>query len=98
MICNLIRSLEVISQHGSQRRVDFTEERHFRSPFRSCEMRVEGCEMALVCQGVVSQLRNHLRNGGLAAKFPLNFARLSSNGHNFFVSTPIHAPFEVLDF
>ena len=27
----------------------------FRSPFRSCEMR-GGCEMALVCQEVVSQL------------------------------------------
>ena len=31
-------------------------------------MRVEGCEMALMCQGVVSQLWNHLRNGGAAAK------------------------------
>ena len=31
-------------------------------------MSVEGCEMALVCQGVVSQLRNHLRNGGSAGK------------------------------
>ncbi|WKA08984.1 hypothetical protein VitviT2T_026663 [Vitis vinifera] len=96
MICNLIRSLEVISQHGLQLWVDFVEERHFRSPFRSCKMRLEGFEMALVCQGVVSQLR-HLRNGGSAVKFSLSFVRLSLNGHNFFVSTPIHAPFEALD-
>ena len=26
-------------------------------PFRSCEMGVRGCEIALVCQGVTSQLR-----------------------------------------
>ena len=31
------------------------------------------------------------------AKFSLSLVRLSSNGHNFFVSAPIHAPFEVLD-
>ena len=37
-------------------------------PFRSCEMSVRGCEMALVCQRVVSQLRNTLRNRALAAK------------------------------
>nr|CAN72228.1 hypothetical protein VITISV_013433 [Vitis vinifera] len=47
-----------------------------------------------MCQRVVSQLRNTLRNGGAAAKFPLNFACLSSNGHNFFVSTPNYVPFE----
>ena len=37
-------------------------------PFRSCEMSVQGFQMALVCQKVVSQLRNTLRNGALAAK------------------------------
>ena len=58
------RSKWSISQQG----VDFAVEGHFRSPFRSCEMRLEGCEIALVCQGVVSQLWNHLRNGGMAAK------------------------------
>ena len=53
------------------------------------------------------ELRNGTRvlKGGFAAmkhltKFSqlisLNFAQLSSNGHNFFVSTPIHVPFEVL--
>ena len=52
----------------SQQEADFTADGHFRSPFCNCEMRVEGCEMALVCQGVVLQLRNHLRNGGAAAK------------------------------
>ena len=40
----------------------------FRSPFRSCEMSVWGFEMALVCQRVVPQSRNTLRNGALAAK------------------------------
>ena len=44
---------------------------HFRSPFRSCKMGLGGCEMALVCQRGVSQMRNTLRNGTLAAKFPL---------------------------
>ena len=48
--------------------MDFAADENFRSLFRSCEMRVEGYEMPLVCQGVVSQLRNHLRNGGVAAK------------------------------
>nr|CAN62947.1 hypothetical protein VITISV_017684 [Vitis vinifera] len=37
-------------------------------PFRSCEMSVRGFQMALVCQKVVSQLRNTLQNGALAAK------------------------------
>ena len=52
----------------SQRKVDFAAEGHFRSPFYSCEMRSGGCEMALVCQRVVSQLWNTLWNGALAAK------------------------------
>ena len=57
------RSGEVISQ---QRGI-FAVRGHFRSPFRSYEIR-GGCEMALVCQRVVSQLRNLLWNGSLAAK------------------------------
>ena len=48
----------------SQRRPIFTAKDHFRSPFCSCEMRKWGCEMALVCQSGVLQLRN----GALAAK------------------------------
>ena len=36
--------------------------RPFCNPFRSFEMRGWSCEMALVCQGVVLQLWNHLRN------------------------------------
>ena len=36
--------------------------RPFCSPFYSCEMRGLSCEMELVCQWVVSQLRNTLRN------------------------------------
>ena len=55
----------------SQRGIDFAEEGNFCSPFHSCEMGVWRCEVALVCQRVVSQLRNTLRNGGAAAKFPL---------------------------
>ena len=47
---------------------DFVEEGDFRSPFCSREMGVQRCEVALVCQGVFSQLRNTLRNGGVAAK------------------------------
>ena len=65
--------------------------------FCSFKMSVRGFQMALVCQKVVSQLRNTLPNGVLAAKFSLNFARLSSKDHNFFVSTPNCAPFEALD-
>ena len=37
-------------------------------PFRSFEMSVRGFQMVLVCQKVVSQLRNSLRNGALVAK------------------------------
>ena len=33
----------------SQERAYFVANGHFRRPFRSCEMRVWGCEMALVC-------------------------------------------------
>ena len=38
-------------------------------PFRSCEMSVWGFQMALVCQKVISQSRNSLQNGALAAFF-----------------------------
>ena len=38
-------------------------------PFRSCEMSVKGFEIALMCQRVVSQLRNTLQNGLSAAKW-----------------------------
>ena len=68
-----------------------------RGDFSSCEMGVRRCKVALVCQRVVSQLRNTLPNGVSTAKFPLNFARSSSNDHNFFVSTPNCTPFEALD-
>ena len=44
-------SLEVISQPMAI----FAAKGQFRSPFRSCEMGVWGYEMALVCQGSVSQ-------------------------------------------
>ena len=97
------RNLKVISKLGghfaaiSKLGDHFAAKWHFRKPFRSCEMSVWGFQMALVCQRVVSQLRNTIRNGSSAAKFPLSFARSSSNGHNFFVSTPNRAPFEALD-
>ena len=48
----------------SQRMLDFAADGPFCSPFRSCEMRRGGCEKALMCQRVVSQLRN----GALATK------------------------------
>ena len=47
----------------------FTAKWHFRRPFRNPKMSVRGYKMALVCQKVVSQSRNTLRNGALAAKF-----------------------------
>ncbi|RVW98926.1 Transposon Ty3-I Gag-Pol polyprotein [Vitis vinifera] len=53
-----------------QFRSHFATKEHFHRPFRSCEMRGWGCEMALMCQGVVSQLRNTLRN------FATHFAQL----------------------
>ena len=77
----------------SQQMVDFTvrggfwKDGHFRSPFCSCEMRVEGCEMALMCQGVVSQLWNHLRNEGAAAKIGI-FRRGGFRKH--FIATKWH--------
>ena len=37
-------------------------------PFCNFKMSVRGFEMTLVCQMVVSQLRNTLRNGALATK------------------------------
>ena len=40
--------------------------------FRSYEMSVWGFEMALVCQRVVSQLRNTLPNGSSAAKWRIS--------------------------
>ena len=33
-----------------------------------------------------------------AAKSAFSLVRLASNGYNFFILAPIHAPFEVLDF
>ena len=46
----------------------FVEEAPFHSPFRICEIGLLCCEMALVCQRGVSQLRNTLRNGAMVAK------------------------------
>ena len=43
----------------------FVAKSHFRNLFRSCEMRGWGCEMALMCQRWVLQLRN----GAWAAKW-----------------------------
>ena len=52
----------------SQRRGIFVEEAPFRSPFCSCEIGLLCCEVALVCQRGVLQLRNTLRNGAMATK------------------------------
>ena len=64
-ICNL-KSLNKKPSDGwtfSQRRGHFVAKSHFHSPFRSCEMRGWGCEMALACQRWVSQVLSQLRNG-----------------------------------
>ena len=37
-------------------------------PFRSCEMSVRGCEMALMCQRGVSQLRKFSQRGGVGLR------------------------------
>ena len=72
----LKRNVEFINfKNGCQGMVlIFAAEGHFRSPFRSYEMKSEGRERALVCQGLVSQLRNPLRNGAMAVK--MGFSRL----------------------
>ncbi|RVW76836.1 hypothetical protein CK203_043102 [Vitis vinifera] len=41
----------------------FSQQGEFWHHFRSCETGVRRCEVALVCQRVVSQLQNTLRNG-----------------------------------
>ena len=68
VISQPFRSLEVISQRRNIFAAHFATQRWFHSSFRSCEISVRGFEMALVCQKKVSQLRNTLRNGALAAK------------------------------
>ena len=60
--------------------------------FRSCKTPYKISQV-----GFISQLISQVRNGLWAMKFSLNFVRLSSNGHNFFFSTPIHVPFEALE-
>ena len=66
MIPQLGDDLQLHTQLGGDFVRWFAAKEHFHrpfcSPFRSCEMRGWSCEMALVCQGVVSQLRNTLRN------------------------------------
>ena len=62
------RNLKAISKLGghfaaiSKLGDHFAAKWHFRKPFRSCEMSVWGFQMALVCQKVVSQPQNTLRN------------------------------------
>ena len=45
----------------------------------------------------ISQAKVYFAADFAAAKFSHNLMQLSLNGHNFFVSTPIHALFEALD-
>ena len=45
----------------------------------------------------ISQGKVDIATDFAAAKFSLNLVRLSSNGHNFFVSAPIRTLFEALD-
>ena len=76
---------------------DFAAQRWFCSCIAASKWGKLCYKMALVCQKVVSQLRNTLPNGVSAAKFLLNFARSSSNDHNFFISNPNRVPFEAMD-
>ena len=78
----------------------------FRNVVCSCKNGVATCEAAHVCVQVVSQLRNTLWNFAsgfhfaahfTAAKFSHSLMQLSSNGHNFFISTLIGTPFKALD-
>ena len=46
-----------------QPRRNFAAKCHFRSPCRSCETGVQHCEMTLVCQRVISQLRKFSQRG-----------------------------------
>ena len=104
MICNLFRSLEVISQRGSQlRKWSFNLQSGTRvlgGGFIAAKHLAKFSQVDFILQ---------LRNGLCAVKFSQqkvdfavaklshNLMRLSSNGHNLFISTPIHAPFKVLD-
>ena len=76
------RSPKVISQPKAIFAAKGHFRKPFRSPFRSCEMGVWGCEMALVCQGSVSQLR--IFSQGVAIGLRNHFA---AEGH--FPSQPL---------
>ena len=52
----------------SQQKSIFAEEGPFRSPFRSCEIRLLCCEMAHECQRGVSQLRKFSQRGVLGCE------------------------------
>nr|CAN84017.1 hypothetical protein VITISV_036610 [Vitis vinifera] len=73
------QSLEIISQ-------PFQSSKVISQVYRSFKMRRTVLQNGTRVPKVVSQLRNTLPNGVSAAKFPLSFAHLPSNDHNFFIS------------
>ena len=95
------RNLEMISQLGDDFVTWFVAWRWFRNLICSCENGIWTCEVAHVCLQVVSQVdfaaMKFSEVDFAAAKFSLSLVRLSSNGHNFFVSAPIYTLFKELD-
>ena len=94
--CNFPWLHKVLSQTSPISQVNFAAWRPFRSPFRSCEIVVWGCEMALMCQRGVSQLRNGFiggeawatkwfRSGGPFSQQNLDFAKGGLRLRNNFI-------------
>ena len=89
MICNLFRSLEVISQRGSQlRKWSF----NLRSGTR-----VLGGGFTAVKHLAKFHKWISFRSSFRSCEISHSLMQLSSNGHNFFVSAPNCTPFEALD-
>ena len=102
MICNLFHSLGVEFQLHSQLGGDFAtwfagaKMEAWAAKWHSCaKCGFRICEIP--CEILQVDFISQLRNGLWAAKFLHSLMWLSSNGHNFFVSTPICTPFEAFD-
>ena len=84
MICNLICSLEVISQFGSQLR-------KWSSNLWS------GTRVLAGGFAAAKHLAKFSQADFVAAKSTFSLVQLASNGYNFFILSLIRAPFESLD-
>ena len=103
--CNLVHNLEMISHLGWQLGDDFapwfaawrwfcnmvSQLRRWNFNLRSGTRVLPGGFAA------AKHLAKFSQADFAAPKFSLNLVRLSSNGHNFFVSAPIRTLFEALD-